>query len=285
MDPRASRPLNILFVMGRLGHVRFYLSSLELLLDRGHNVQLLIEKGGWGPAEQRWLDERGKRPNFGWEHARNYDSDPWHRRSLDLRRGLGHIYFFGPAFRSRPRYRRRALRSGSPTSIRRIAALPVVRSARGLRLLYGTVSAAERSMPLPKPVDDCMSRYRPDVVVLGNYNRRHSHFASFVRLARKDGIPVIALVASWDNLSTRPPMHRASAPACRLERDAAAGGGRAPAHPHRRRRRYRGPELRPLVRLEAAAARRVPGGRRPRPCEARSALGGRRAPPLGALRG
>src|SRR5207302_837927 len=61
--PAPGRALRIVFVLKALSSLRFFQSSLELLVDRGHDVRLVLEE--WsrsGEVEKSWLDQMLERP-------------------------------------------------------------------------------------------------------------------------------------------------------------------------------------------------------------------------------
>src|SRR5437867_2607406 len=77
------RPLRVVFVLKALSSLRFFQSSLELLLERGHHVRLVLED--WsrsGNVEQAWLDRMLERPNFTYDYVRGLRKDRWHKRGL-----------------------------------------------------------------------------------------------------------------------------------------------------------------------------------------------------------
>jgi hypothetical protein len=201
-----ARPLDVLFVLRSLATLRYFQSSLELLTERGNNVRLLLEEHKHGPVEQAWLDQMLERPNFACDTPVHFRRNVWHRRGVTFRAGMEYVHFLGPAYQNRPRYGLKALRRSPPPSIQRLSALPLIRTPLGLRLLYRILSPIERALPEPTGVTEYVERLRPDVIALGDYGSRASLNSTFVRAAKKQGIPTATCVASWDNLTTRPRM-------------------------------------------------------------------------------
>jgi hypothetical protein len=193
-----------MFVMRSLRTLRYFQSTLELLADRGHTVQLFLDRGGHGEAEEEWLQSMLARPNFASYTSRNPKSDKWHRRGMALRAGLEYIQFLDPKFSGRPRYLFKALRRHPPEWIRRLADFPPLRTRRGRRALYAVVDVLERAMPRPTAPGESIAQFKPDVVVLGDDLNRSSLRDTFLLAARKHGIPTVMCLASWDNLTTRP---------------------------------------------------------------------------------
>jgi hypothetical protein len=204
------RPLDIVFAVWSLPAIRYFQSSLELLVERGHNVRLVIEDSKrtdkHGPAEQAWLERMLERPNFAHDCVKQLTRDPWHKRGIALRVGIEYINALGPAFGGRERYRKKALTRLPPRSVQRLGGLPLLRTQRGLRALHSTLAALERSLPPVAGVERYLAQVSPDLLVLGDYASRNSLHPAFARAAKRLRIPAATCVASWDNLTTRPRM-------------------------------------------------------------------------------
>jgi hypothetical protein len=198
-----SRPIDILFVLRALDSLRYFQSTLELLIERGHRVRLLLEERRESNAQLQWLRRMKRHANFSTGHIRERE-DAWEQRADSLRAAMEYVHFLGPVYRGRTRYAERAiLRSPAPT-VEQLAGLPLLRTPTGVRLLYAILSAIVRVLPESGRAARYLERRRPDVVVVSVRGSRASAAAAYTRAAKRLGIPVVNCVASWDNLTTRP---------------------------------------------------------------------------------
>jgi hypothetical protein len=205
-DTKAARPLDVLFVLRSLGPIRYFQSTIELLLERGHRVRLLLERDDHEEKAQAWLDATLASPGFTCELVGEMRRDPWQKRGVTLRRGMEYVHFRGPEFHDKQRYVLKALRRSPPPIVRWLAEAPILRTNRGRRALYRILSAIERALPTPRAPVALIDRIQPDIVVFGDSGSRASLYGAFVRAARARAIPTATFVASWDNLTTRPRM-------------------------------------------------------------------------------
>ena len=197
----APRPLRFLFVLGSPEYLRYFDSTMPLLADRGHHVAVAVN----------WLRER-KQARLGSDRRR---PDRGARRVPEARRHLGAD---GPracaarwtssatCIRGSPR-RRRCARGCSarccprccggwigfaslrePT-LARLHARPAGVRARRSR-------SATRHARVPR-------RTAPDAVIVSPLVDAASDQVDVVRAAQAAGIPVVAAIASWDNLTNK----------------------------------------------------------------------------------
>jgi hypothetical protein len=208
-EPAALRaPIRVLVEMRSLGGLRYFKSTVEELVARGHRVTVIVEDPSkHGPIEQAWVDGMSAHPNFGYETRPRYRKDRWHRRALRLRAALEYLHYLRPEYSGRPRYARKALRRSPPELVRCVAALPVLGSGFARAASYRILAAIERALPLPAEPQADLRRLHPDVLVIADFGSRASQRTPFVRTAVAEGIPTVLAIGSWDNLTTRPPMH------------------------------------------------------------------------------
>jgi len=198
-----TRTLDVLFIMRSLkGYLRFFRLPLELLVERGHNVRLLVERTNHGEVEQQWLDRMLERPNFACDIVDHLGDPPWHRRRVALRRGLEyvHVLHVGNA-KSTVHFRKRL--GHAPPTIRRLAELPLIRTRRGLGGLYRVLCALDRAFPTPPIAVEYVETLRPDVLALCDHGYVGSLHSAYAQVAKELGIPVAICVATWDNLTSR----------------------------------------------------------------------------------
>src|SRR4051794_7462499 len=110
----AERPLEIVFVLRALTMLRYFQSTLELLVERGHTLRLALEEPDRSPTEQAWLDRMLEHQNFTSEPIKDLKRDVWHRRATTAEAALEYLTYLDPAYSDRPRYLKRALRRSPP---------------------------------------------------------------------------------------------------------------------------------------------------------------------------
>jgi hypothetical protein len=205
-DVRATaqtHPLEILFILRNLsGYLRFFGSSLALLVAHGHVVRLLLVEADHSDIEQTWLDDMTAHSNFTVEVKDHFRGSRWYRPASEIRRSADYLRYLAPDFGDRPVYRQRSERR-SPRLIRWLVALPGIRSNAGLTFLRGLLSVLDRTVPRPPAVARYVGRVDPDLLVLCDYGIAGSLHSAYLEAARARGIPGALCVASWDNLSTR----------------------------------------------------------------------------------
>jgi hypothetical protein len=196
------RALEVLFIMRSLAHLRYFQSPLDLLVERGHNVRLLLQREPQeeehGKAAQLWLQRMRSRSNFTCEVVDHF-RDERSRRGRRLRRGIEYVRFLSV---SGTAYVPKRL-GHSPRSIERLTKLPLVRTRIGLRALYRVLCAAERLLPAPAGPGEYLDDRRPDVLALCESGSSGSLFSTYVKAAKERGIATAICVASWDNLSSK----------------------------------------------------------------------------------
>jgi hypothetical protein len=197
------RTLEVLFVMRNLdGYLRYFASALELLVDRGHSVRLLLQRGDHTAVDQAWLDRMVEQPRFTYEIADHFTGNRWSTPAREIRRSLEYVRHLDPGFAERPADRWRSeRRSGS--FVKRLTSLPLLRTRTGTKLLSQALEALDKAVPRPAEPAHYLHLVRPDLLALCDYGHAGSLYSAYVEAAQARGIPSAICVASWDNLSTR----------------------------------------------------------------------------------
>ena len=85
--------------MPRLSFLRFFQSALDLMIERGIELRLLLESSRTDdPSEEQWLAAARRRPNFACEIDNHFRSDPLRDRRIGLRVGMEYVRRMGPAY-------------------------------------------------------------------------------------------------------------------------------------------------------------------------------------------
>jgi hypothetical protein len=199
--------MRILFSMAHAGHARNFESTLRELADRGHEVDVVLERPSPEPGE---ADELLDSLLQGSEALHSTDAPPasktdWREVGIRLRATLDYLHYLEPDFEEAPKLRERA-GAGVPGTLRRAAASPAPWRRRAIQTLF---EDAERSVPRTKSVQRFLQEHRPDAVLVTPLVDFGAPQLEYVRCARELGIPSALPVASWDNLLSKGRIHDA----------------------------------------------------------------------------
>ena len=205
--------MRILFVLHKPSFARYFESMLEELALRGHRVHLVIDdparrrrarKGSQDDIRERGDDlidrlcadhegvTRGVAP---------VRTDRWTELASALRRGIDYLRYLAPAYENAPKLRARQARK-TPATVRRITALPLLRSRAGVRLVDRVMRGLDRAIPDSREVAGFLRDQRPDMLLLTPLVNEPWQL-DYVRAARSLGIRSALCVASWDNLTNK----------------------------------------------------------------------------------
>jgi hypothetical protein len=222
----------IFFVLHGAGLARNFEPSIRLLADRGHVVHLGFpppkklrvgdSRGNWVaqyayPVEGTQVlpedaDSAGMLarmaelfPNLSWGFLDGQRSDGWQRVLNGLRSCRDYLRQFDPAFQDAGALRERfkQQKQGVPRLFPQFTALPLVRSALGLRILRRFLAASELAIPVNQSALDEILDIMPDVLLVSRLVDYDSIQVDYIRAAQYLGIPVGFAVASWDNLTNK----------------------------------------------------------------------------------
>ena len=220
----------VFFVLHGAGLARNFEPSIRLLADRGHVVHLGFpppKKSKSGDPLANWVaqyaypvegtqvppqdaDSTGmlarmaeRFPNLSWGFLDGQRRDGWQKVLNGLRGCRDYLRHLDPAFRDAGALRERFKEQGVPTLFTLFTALPLVRSAVGLRILRRFLAACELAIPVSQSALDEILDIMPDVVLVSRLVDYDSIQVDYVRAAQYLGIPVGFAVASWDNLTNK----------------------------------------------------------------------------------
>ena len=191
--------LKVVFAIASPEFLRYYDSTMRLLADRGHKVAVAVS----------WLRER--------KHARMHlmdderievlgqvpkRADRWTSYVRGVRGTMDFLRYLHPRFAGTPALRQRMYRKVLPAMMRpldRFDSLDERTVSGGLRALQRLEAAA----PVSSRVLSFIEEQRPDVVVVSPLIDAASDQVDLVRACRRLGTPVVAAIASWDNLTNK----------------------------------------------------------------------------------
>jgi len=200
--------MKILFVMRHSGYVRNFESTLRMLCERGHNVELAFQIGG-----THWLlDPTDVATQLAETYPRFSRSvipvrdDAWGYAARELRVALDYLRYLAPAYRNAPKLRARAERE-VPEYLLETSRRGIFNTTTGRALLARTLRLLSRAVPTDARIDVFLEARRPDVVAVTPLIEPGAPQAEYVRSARALGIPTALCVASWDNLTNKGLIH------------------------------------------------------------------------------
>lgn len=201
-DARA--PVRILFVVRSLrGYLRFFEQVMELMVERGHRLHLLLETvEDEGTRERRWLAAMEAHEGFTWEVRGVLRDDRWFKPAKAVREAVDYVRVLDPMFDERQYFRRRG-EGRSPAFVRSVFRTRAMRRPAVLRAAERILVAIDTAMPVGRGVRCYLAGLAPDVLVISPYLPPGSLHSTYVKQAGLLGIPTALCVASWDNLSSK----------------------------------------------------------------------------------
>lgn len=204
--------------MLRPGYVRSYESTLRLLVERGHDLQLLFTRpAGEKPNEPPHpaLPLGGTLSLLTPVAARS-QNDRWRSVALAVRLAGDVGRYLDPRFAVAPELRARAsdrLRSERIPPLVSSAMKPIETRVSSVSNQCASNSivwlslALERAIPVAEPAKELLRAESPDVVLVTPAVEFGSDQVEWIKAARKLRIPSGVCVASWDNLTSKGLLH------------------------------------------------------------------------------
>lgn len=197
--------MKVLIVLSHSGFYRHFDTVVNALCEEGHEVKVLTKRAAKRDVDEDYvlalLAGAARHPTGSYEFSMRKSRG---LASIRLRKLRG-IMDYGIYFRIQHTTSSMAPRMARlcPAPVR-----PLVRSRVGRRVIASDSFLAlyrrlQSWLPAPRDLMAQLRREAPDVVVATPFIYRLSHDAEYVRAAAKLGIPTVASIASWDNLSTK----------------------------------------------------------------------------------
>lgn len=195
----APRRLRLMFALSSPEYLRYYDSTMRALADRGHEVSVAVN----------WLRER--------KHARleGIDDDRirvvgvipkrmdlWTPMARAVRGTFDFVRYLQPRLAGAPALRARMKRKVLPSWLH---ALDDIQSLddRTLERVYRWLRRFETAIPISRRLKQFLAAQRPDVVIVSPLVDAASDQVDLVRTAQSMGVPAVAAIASWDNLTNK----------------------------------------------------------------------------------
>jgi hypothetical protein len=193
--------MRILFVWDSPEYLRFYDSVIEEFAARGHDVAIAVVnasvKKPVGLDGLRAYTDRVRVLGVVPQHE-----GMWGGVAHGLRGVMDFVRYFHPRFAAASALRARMKRKVLPIAYHWLDRIPRL-SADGVRTLERALMAAERSIPVCRPIFDVLREQRPDVVLVSPVIDAASEGVDWIKAARTAGIHSAVCIASWDNLTNK----------------------------------------------------------------------------------
>jgi len=192
----------MLFVMNTPGFLRYYDETLDLLLERGHEVVLGFTNAALRADALKILEDRPRGLRLiGQVPSR---SDDLAGLSARLRNLVDFVRYLDPRYVEatflRDRRRMKLLHAGGVSAwLARRDSLP----RPAVTVLLRGLLELERALPSAREIEAAMREVRPDVVLVSPLVTGGSPQTDYVKSARALGISSGLAVASWDNLTNK----------------------------------------------------------------------------------
>jgi hypothetical protein len=198
-EPAANAPRRLLMVLNSPEYLRYYDTTMRLLADRGHQVTVAVN----------WLQERkqARLDLIGDDRIITLGAIPergdmWVPFARAVRGTMDFARYLHPKYVEATALRARMFRKYLPSFVRplnRIRVLSQPALARLMRLLQ----SLERAIPVSRAIRAFIESHRPDAVIVSPLVDAASDQVDVVRAAQAAGIPAVAAIASWDNLTNK----------------------------------------------------------------------------------
>ncbi|NOT26950.1 MAG: hypothetical protein HOP16_12695 [Acidobacteria bacterium] len=194
--------MKILFVWDSGEYLRFYDSVVEECVARGHEVSLAVVNDSY----KKPVGVEGLKAAYA-DRVRVLGVVPEHQGTWGaVAQGLRGIMDFArylhPRFAAATSLRARMKRKVLPEGFHWLDAIPQMAPSR-VEAVERFLMAAERAIPVCKPIAEFLDVAAPDVVLVSPLIDAASEQVDLIKAARARGIRSAACVASWDNLTNK----------------------------------------------------------------------------------
>jgi hypothetical protein len=193
------RPLKLLFIVGSAEYIRYFDSTMSLLMDRGHEVSIGVNR----------LRERKHARLEGLEDPRvrivgviPKRLDVWTPLARAVRGTFDFVRYLQPRFADAPALRARMKRKVLPSWMAWLDRTQTLTDAQ-LARAYLWLTRVEAAIPVSRRLTHFFNTHRPDAVIVSPLVDAASDQVDAVRAAQAIGIPAVAAIASWDNLTNK----------------------------------------------------------------------------------
>jgi hypothetical protein len=195
--------MKILFVWDSPEYLRFYDSAIEEFVTRGHDVAIAVVNASVKkPVGLEGLHRYADRVRVLGLGVVPQHKGVWGSVANGLRGVMDFVRYFHPRFAGASKLRARMKRKVLPTAFHWLDRIPRL-SADGVRSLERALMAAERAIPVCRPILDLLREQAPDVVLVSPLIDAASEGVDWIKAARTAGVRSAVCIASWDNLTNK----------------------------------------------------------------------------------
>jgi hypothetical protein len=199
--------MRVLIALDHSGFFRHFDTVGASLCGRGHQVSVTTRLGPRGGEQYQrdLLEPLAQHPNGAYDVELRKRGDSWRNRLRTAREVMDYAVYFRHQHNSPLLADRRGERCPAPARL-----LVHTRAGRAL-VSRDAVLRLYRRWQAGAPADPAIAKriaaHEPDVVVACPFISPLCWDFEYLRAARRLGIPTVAAIASWDNLSTKGTFH------------------------------------------------------------------------------
>ena len=187
-----------LFVMQYPGYLRYFDSTVRLLAERGHHVDVVFDSPHKQPEGSEALEGV---QGITWLGQTPRRDDVWGVVGKAVRGAIDYLRYLHPKFAD-AHYLRRRMRDVLPPVFSFLGRWQSA-SVKATRRAIAPFLACERAIPSSPALESFIASCRPDALLVTPLVTDRSTQVDLVKSARALGIPVGLCVASWDHLTTK----------------------------------------------------------------------------------
>jgi hypothetical protein len=194
-----ARPLRFLFVMHYPGYLRYFDSTVRLLAEQGHHVEIAFDS----PDKQAEGAEAVADVDAGIELIGQMPvrRGVWAGVARGVRGAIDYVRYRHPDFTDTP-YLRDRMRAALPGLLSSLARRTTT-SRGNVRRWVRFLTMCERAIPSSPIIEAFIASRRPDAVLVTPLVTDCSPQVDVIKSAQRLGIPTALCVASWDHLTTK----------------------------------------------------------------------------------
>jgi hypothetical protein len=200
-DPEAlsGRPLRLLFVLASPEYLRYYDSTMKSLANRGHHVMVAVNALQERKHARLDLVDDERIAVLGEVPERGDSGMPFARA---VRGTMDFVRYFHPRLAAAPALRHRMYRKVLPVVLRPLDRIRTL-SASSVTRVIGFLQMWERAVPVSPVIREFIEDRKADAVIVSPLVDAASDQVDVVRAAQAAGVPCVAAIASWDNLTNK----------------------------------------------------------------------------------
>ena len=187
-----------LFVMQYPGYLRYFDSTVRLLAERGHQVDVVFDSPHKQPEGSEALDGV---LNITWLGQTPRRDDVWGVVGKAVRGAIDYLRYLHPKFAD-ANYLRSRMRDVLPPVLSFLGRWQTA-SVRTTERAIAPFLACERAIPSSPILESFIRSRQPDALLVTPLVTDRSTQVDLVKSAHAIGVPVGLCVASWDHLTTK----------------------------------------------------------------------------------